>query len=427
MPTQETTSSDRIVYRAYRDLDAYRRDLFSTYKRLYGAQPEITQNYRLTDKYSFEYCQRRHFFTLIAPYTRDGRILVERVFTAEGLTWNLPGGSLRDDLAETFIGACTRISRDLVNAIELGEVEPVAFMQNVFSFDGQDCTHEGIAFCARVRNKDIDADLANTPSSRGQLVALRDESIPYGLAHNLQAIHHLRRHVAGINFSSTADFEIEENQKYSARYRFHDAVVKPALRLASCVFGQHTLATLDSRISELVTAEPCATILDVACGENRAIFRFLESPGVETVVGNDVSWSQIELISNAVEYSGPRDKQSIVLFTNHDARRLPLPDQSVDVVLCKNVLHHMPDIASVHELLSEMCRVGRRVIIVEVMDPVFERRWGRLRHQYYLKFLHDAGSRFLSREEFSQLTGKYGRKELFEMQTVRGVYMFAIY
>ena len=427
MSANHLNPSDRVVYRAFRDIAAYRTDLFSTYFRLYGTVPTIRHTYHLRDLYSFNYCKRRHFFTLIAPFTRDGRILVERVFASDGLSWNLPGGSLRDDLQETFIDACTRLSCELVANITLGEIQPLVFMENAFYYDGQVCTHQGIAFCARIRNRDIDSDLAATPSSRGQLVALNDESIPFGLIHNQQAISLLRDRVANIDFDATADFEIEENLKYVARYKFHDVVVKPALQLTSRLFGRHTLAELDTKIVDLVSSPPCTSILDVACGENRAIFRLLKVPGVETVIGNDVSWSQIELIRNSVDYSGLRDRQSIVVFTNHDARYLPFPDSSIDVILCKNVLHHMTDIASVHKLLTEMCRVAKRVLIVEIMDPAYESRWGRLRHRYYLRFLHDAGSRFLSREEFHRLTARYNCKDTFEMPTVRGVYMFSIH
>jgi SAM-dependent methyltransferase len=46
-----------------------------------------------------------------------------------------------------------------------------------------------------------------------------------------------------------------------------------------------------------------------------------------------------------------------------DARRLPFPDASVDVVICSQVLHHFED-AEIPVVLAELSRVARRFVIV---------------------------------------------------------------
>jgi SAM-dependent methyltransferase len=46
-----------------------------------------------------------------------------------------------------------------------------------------------------------------------------------------------------------------------------------------------------------------------------------------------------------------------------DARRLPFPDASVDVVTCSQVLHHFED-AEIPAVLRELQRVARRAVIV---------------------------------------------------------------
>ena len=46
-----------------------------------------------------------------------------------------------------------------------------------------------------------------------------------------------------------------------------------------------------------------------------------------------------------------------------DARRLPFPDSSVDVVTCSQVLHHFED-AEIPRVLGELHRVARRRVIV---------------------------------------------------------------
>jgi SAM-dependent methyltransferase len=46
-----------------------------------------------------------------------------------------------------------------------------------------------------------------------------------------------------------------------------------------------------------------------------------------------------------------------------DARRLPFPDASVDIVICSQVLHHFED-ADIPIVLRELQRVARRAVIV---------------------------------------------------------------
>ena len=46
-----------------------------------------------------------------------------------------------------------------------------------------------------------------------------------------------------------------------------------------------------------------------------------------------------------------------------DARRLPFPDASVDIVTCSQVLHHFKD-AEIPAVLRELHRVARRAVIV---------------------------------------------------------------
>ena len=122
-----------------------------------------------------------------------------------------------------------------------------------------------------------------------------------------------------------------------------------------------------------------------------------------------------------------KNTSSFLLFTNNDARALPFGNRYFDFVICKNVLHHMPNLESVNRLVGETVRVGKRALIVEVMNPAYEGWFGRRRHWYYTKWLHDAGEFFLSREAFNAVTNLPERVDMFEMSTIRGVYQFALF
>ncbi|MBI2578932.1 MAG: class I SAM-dependent methyltransferase [Candidatus Aenigmarchaeota archaeon] len=422
-----SSGRERIAYRAFQDTDAYLDDLYSVYTELYASAPRIQHEVTLQDRYSFEYCLARRYFVLMLPYTKHKEFLLERSFASNQLAWVLVGGSLRRDLTETFIDAANRHASKTIRNLQLGEVEPIAFLENRFRYEGREHFHRGIAFVGRIRNMDPQQDLKAAVHSRGHLVPCEDTSVPVGLLHNKTVVELARSYVRSLDLDSVPEFEVEENIKYGSRYAFHDAVVKPLFRSLGRFHFQHSIQDLEAKILEITQACKHDTILDVACGENTAVLRFTQLPGVRLVVGNDVSWSQIKLMSERFSSPTFRNISSFILFTNHDARRLPFGDNHFDFVLCKNVLHHMENVRAVKTLINEVIRVGKISCIIEIMDPQFESTWGRVRHRYYLKFLRDAGRHFLSRNEFAALTGTTEKANLFEMNTIRGIYQFAVF
>lgn len=420
-----TTESSRIVYKAYRDSREYIEDLFEAYRTMYASAPLIEYEEEVEDEHSFEYCIARKHFVLIGPYTSAGKLLVQRAFAGNKLNWVLIGGSLRQDAMETFIAGATRHASAVIRDVELGEVEPVAFVRNTFCFGEAKHVHYGIAFAARIRNADPERLLRATPGSRGHLVPLFSAGTTWSLTHNAAVVELLQAYFRRLDFSALAEHEISENQRYVARYEFHGRFIKPLFRFFGGLFP-YSLRDLDKKVNALTLEGNPARVLDVACGENDWILKIARVPSVNLAVGNDVSWSQIQLMESQFVSPQFRGTNALAIFTNHDARRFPFADGVFDVALCKNVLHHMDDVRSVRALLSEASRVSRRTVVVEIMDPSFESLWGRIRHHYYIDFLKDAGNHFLSRGEFEALTREFRVGDAFEVQTIRGVYMFAI-
>jgi SAM-dependent methyltransferase len=98
------------------------------------------------------------------------------------------------------------------------------------------------------------------------------------------------------------------------------------------------------------------TLLDVGTGlgdipcRARAIAR---EKGIElTTIGLDSAWG-LALAS----------RSSVTFSVRADARRLPFADNSVDIVMCSQVLHHFSGIDA-QKLLREMNRVARKRVIV---------------------------------------------------------------
>lgn len=165
----------------------------------------------------------------------------------------------------------------------------------------------------------------------------------------------------------TPEDEVAENLRYQQRYRFHDRLIKPLLRRASRYAFDHSLEELDDEIVRLVSEHPRdGAFLDIACGDNELVLEIAQTDNFSLVVGNDVSWSQIQLLAQRPRNAALRDHPALTLFTNHDARHLPFAAKRFSVGFAKNVLHHMDGLPSVRALVDELIRVSRIAIIVEV-------------------------------------------------------------
>jgi ubiquinone/menaquinone biosynthesis C-methylase UbiE len=103
------------------------------------------------------------------------------------------------------------------------------------------------------------------------------------------------------------------------------------------------------------------SILDVAGGDGRTAVRLVErlaSPGARvTACVLDRGRQSTALAARRIP-SGGR-----VVVVRGDARRLPFPDRSVDVVHSAAFFHHL-GVDEARDVLAEMCRVSRRIVLV---------------------------------------------------------------
>ena len=125
------------------------------------------------------------------------------------------------------------------------------------------------------------------------------------------------------------------------------------------------------RILELVKSIGAQRILDVGCGEGFTM-RELGQAGVQvTMVGVDFSlpalaWNQAHGMA--------RSPLGVA-----DVHHLPFPDNSFDLVLCLEVLEHVPDSAAG---LRELLRVSRDYVLVSVPHEPFFRGANLLRGKH---------------------------------------------
>jgi len=97
-------------------------------------------------------------------------------------------------------------------------------------------------------------------------------------------------------------------------------------------FADSGWQTLRRRFEELVRPEPRSRVLDIGCGTGQS--RRLYVPWASAYVGVDLSAAALE----RARAKFPHDRWECC-----DARALPFPDASFDVVAFSSVLHHIPD------------------------------------------------------------------------------------
>lgn len=140
------------------------------------------------------------------------------------------------------------------------------------------------------------------------------------------------------------------------------------------------------------------------------------------MVGNDISWSQIDLLNK---------KYQEVIFTNHNAASLPFINKVFDVAYCSNTLHHMPNKKILINLLNSMERIAKKLVIVEIENPSLVGGFPKILNKYwYMKFLKDVGGAYLSEQQFQLIiNNNFSKKYNIEFQkfeNIIGKYMIAI-
>jgi ubiquinone/menaquinone biosynthesis C-methylase UbiE len=90
--------------------------------------------------------------------------------------------------------------------------------------------------------------------------------------------------------------------------------------------------------------------LDVPCGNGR-LAGLLSELGYRFLLGLDGAPAMARA-------ARPRYLATVA----GDAARLPLPDRSVDLVLCVRLLHHFPEADARRAILGELSRVARRAV-----------------------------------------------------------------
>ncbi len=123
---------------------------------------------------------------------------------------------------------------------------------------------------------------------------------------------------------------------------------------------------LTRRVAAGMRLLPDQKVLDVASGRGTSALLFAQEYDVD-VVGVDLAPANVSLATGAAQAAGLAERAT---FRVADAERLPLPDSSVDAVICECALCVFPDKAAALREFERVLRPGGRVGLTDVTaDP----------------------------------------------------------
>lgn len=345
-----------------------------------------------------DYCQKGKIFVLVvlANYQKE---IFYRNAQPKFSGWEIPGGFIRES-DSGLESAAARIVKEESN-LTMDELIPLTLVRNRYVSDKKYHDHNGLAFFALVRNQTANIKKENYI---GMFAKQAPDSL---ILSDKKIIKCAQQYLNKVVLNPPID-EIDENSNLGWHYSIHKFIVRPIQRLFS------------SRVLRKAIAHEIVgnTLLDVSCGDDPFIVTWANSHKNGQYIANDICWNMIRKIQLLAKHNN-------IIFTNHDINELPYV-KKFDTVLFKNTLHHFQNDQAVKTIQKLLQLSAKKLIIIDVEDPVSTKLSHKLWNKYYRHFLHDQGSHFWHFEDFRRTIKTACPNAYFKQAiTNRGSYMMA--
>jgi ubiquinone/menaquinone biosynthesis C-methylase UbiE len=199
----------------------------------------------------------------------------------------------------------------------------------------------------------------------------------------------------------------------------HLRTVQHQFRRQTEVYAAMPLVNDPELLSHIVSISGVAKshqVLDVACGPGFVTMAF--APHCTSVVGIDAT---DRFIARAKAEAAMRRLDNVTFLVG-DAERIPYPDESFDVAVCRFAVHHFPRPATVLSEMKRIVRPGGRIVIV---DMLVSEDSAKAAYRNEMERLCDPShARALPGSEFEHMFSRLGL-ELTYKQTFKSTYSVA--
>ena len=139
----------------------------------------------------------------------------------------------------------------------------------------------------------------------------------------------------------------------------HDRAIQAEFDRAATGFAQRTKARFDRLdIAPFARVRPQTVVVEVGGGTGNFL-RHLEGQG-RFLVNVDLTWGMLDVA---------RRQNPGSAVVQGDGSKLPLGDNSIDLVTCAQMLHHVPQPLPILEEMARVARRGPSVLIVDQCAP----------------------------------------------------------
>lgn len=373
------------------DLNDYNRykAMFECYFNIYDL-PLIKTDFFQEDYRAMNYCEERDFVALVVPFGDPNGDLANKIVVQNNLVSytkmysDLIGGSARSD--KDFLSSAIEIAKRKADLKLLEEFTPIALIENAFTFGTKKQSHFGVVFMARIpKGKNLGKDVVSKSIN---------ERVYFANPHNQILFELAKTYVENYK---TNKFLLEEI-KYSRKPNWKKSKAKKKKFLSEHGINLDDYFKFKRKIVEDIKKVSPQTIMDIACGDDDIVYDFAKINSNIQVFANDIALAYLE------NYHLQKSGHTKILFSNLNAIELPFKSKSIDIMFCKNLLHHLEKEDQV-KLINNCLKICKTMIIVEILCYKEQNETGKLLHDgFYCGVLQETKSKeYLSSRQITEL------------------------
>ena len=365
------------------------KEIFEYYRNIYDL-PLIKTNFYQDDYRAMNYCEDRDFVALVVPFgDPDGDLANKTVVQNNLVSYtkmysDLIGGSARPD--RDFLSSAIEIAKKKANLKLLEEFTPIALIENTFTYEKKQQSHYGIVFMARIpKGRSLGKDVVSKSIN---------EKVYFANPHNQVLFELAKKYVENYKTNKILQDEI----KFSRKIKLKDIKNTKKKFLIENNIDLKDYYDFKRNIVEEIRKVAPKSIMDIACGDDDIIYDFIKINNNIKVFANDIALSYLE------NYHYNKKDHSKIMFSNLNAVELPFKSNAIDIIFCKNLLHHLGR-NDRKKLITRCLEICKTMIIVEILCYKEQNDSGKILHdKFYGEILKETNNKeYLCKKQLDEL------------------------